>query len=460
MIFWCIPAIVVMIFATWFGVLGANASSHYSIDTEWQACLFAPNEATLPIIEDTGLSPDVAADLGLSNTELPMGTFINSLIVVGVTIILMSALGLSAVYRAYDNLHSHLVASTVFSFWCIFLCMTYYTATPPVPIAVDTNATILLFMYWLSKDKFTNLNNGNNDCGKAYNILVAYFAMCVLMTFCLALGTWMSARANYLKRVEDKEIASRNSETVKSWPTLSKYIFINTCLMCVCYFGAFLGRIITSFNTVNCFHDYDVNLDDITQGDGNIIWYPDIFFPFCPAVISIDSVLWAATFYPVTVAVMNGTVSEYRVAAFVCFIYITTTGYPAMVYLMQLFYDLHLEDLDTCNDYFAQPDFAFLYGYPNHGQSVTYCTGTRISTYLAVALFAFYHVELVLCTMAYYHYNQDHVAEERRFAPGHVKKFDETDDGLTNDLDVRGTFSITTKEDVVNGPMHHDSFSA
>lgn len=416
---WALPAACVLGFAVIFGYIGANTAEHYSIDSDWQACLFTPNDAVMPLVEHAGLDPNQAP---FSDLIVPMGTFVNSIIVVGCTIMLMTAMGLGVVYRAYDK-PTHLVASAAFCLWCSLVSLTYYTSSPPLPIPKATNATVILLMYWLRKRLFTDLNDGDNNCGKTYNILVAYCGVCCAMVACMAVGTHMAFRAGYKKYQQDKLVAARRTHPEET-PTLSIAILINTCFMCLCYVGAFLGKIITSFNSIECFTDYNVQLDQIVRGDENTIWYPDVYFPFGPATITLASELWAVTFYFVICSYMNNTVRHYRMVAFVSFLYVITS-YPSIVYLMQMYYHNDLDDKEVCNNFFSQTDVAFLYGYPSDKQSETYCAGFRMTTYLGVALFGLFHIQFLLSLLAYGHYNKDMLETElRMLGAGDRKKLD------------------------------------
>lgn len=459
---WCVPAFILTVMMSMFGAMGANSTTHYNIETEWQACFFAPNDAIVPLTSE--------------DTEVKMGSFIHSAIVVGCTVLLMTAAGLAVVYRSY-NKPRHLIASGYFSLWCTFIALSFYTSAPPVPIAADTNSTALLFMYWLRESPFTDLNDGNNHCQKAYDILVAYFFLCMVMVACLGVGTRQAFRAGFIKFKQDKVLAERSTQSANR-PELARPIAIITILTCLCTMGAFIGRIMTSFNTLNCLRDYDVNLDDITTGDGNILYYPDIYFPFIPATITLSSVLWGAMLYLVVCSYVNNIVRHYRIVAFLSAIYVMT-GYPSITYLLQLFYDMNLDDLDTCNEYWSLPENAFLYGYPNYGQSVTYCTGTRMSTYLATAAFALMHVQFVLCYLATFVYNQDRLAAElerdRDWMSTDSKKFDSElgssipgDNGKVSSFNIGQSDSFCNSSDVgyqppsasgksaseVNAPLH------
>jgi hypothetical protein len=60
-------------------------------------------------------------------------------------------------------------------------------------------------------------------------------------------------------------------------------IFINTVLMCLMYIGAFLGKVVSSITAVDAY----ANSSHTVVPAAAI--YPEIFFPFKPAYMSISS---------------------------------------------------------------------------------------------------------------------------------------------------------------------------
>ena len=70
----------------------------------------------------------------------------------------------------------------------------------------------------------------------------------------------------------------------------------------------------------------------------------------------------------------------------------------SMVYIMKYYYHENLDDMTSCNEYF---EGQFLYGYPNHQQSVVYCQAFRWTTILGLLLFIFMHFQVGLCVYVY-----------------------------------------------------------
>ena len=73
-------------------------------------------------------------------------------------------------------------------------------------------------------------------------------------------------------------------ELFKSPTKIPLLIFINTLVMCLQYIGAFLGKVVSSITAVDAYR----NSDHTSTSVGDVA-YPEIFFPFQPAYMSITS---------------------------------------------------------------------------------------------------------------------------------------------------------------------------
>ena len=163
---WVLPALCVVILSAWLGYLGAIHESDDSVEDDWKACFFAPNDVYNALIA----------------TNIPVGTFVNSLIFVGMVVLGMTFLGMAAVHRSWQH-PGWLMSAAFFGLWCSLVSFTYYTSAPPLPVPSMTNATLFLFLYWLKKKYFDELNDSDNECDAAYQFIVVYLAACVLMIF-------------------------------------------------------------------------------------------------------------------------------------------------------------------------------------------------------------------------------------------------------------------------------------
>ena len=108
--------------------------------------------------------------------------------------------------------------------------------------------------------------------------------------------------------------------------------------------------------------------------------------------------LWAATFVSVLRAYFHGRVSPYRFSGIAALMYVYLS-YPSICYIVQLYYHLKLDDINTCNDYFTG-DYA--YGYPDESQSKGLCASFRWATFTGLMLFILMHFQIILCAYTYF----------------------------------------------------------
>jgi hypothetical protein len=91
--------------------------------------------------------------------------------------------------------------------------------------------------------------------------------------------------------VEYLRLTDPNRVVIKS-PKGSNLVLILTLLMMCCYVGEFLGRLVTSLNSLKALDDYNEKLEDITYqpGDTSLKMYlPEIYYPFQPGYINLTS---------------------------------------------------------------------------------------------------------------------------------------------------------------------------
>lgn len=94
----------------------------------------------------------------------------------------------------------------------------------------------------------------------------------------------MLAVANTLAfSVEFIRYKDKNRKILRS-PSGSTAVLLLTLSMMCCYVGEFIGRLVTSLNSLICLDDYNKKLEDISYDptiDNNLaIYYPDLFYPF------------------------------------------------------------------------------------------------------------------------------------------------------------------------------------
>lgn len=133
---------------------------------------------------------------------------------------------------------------------------------PPIPVPVKTNGTLFLFIVWLKKEYFDDVNGGNNQCDPAYYYVALYLALCVIMTLIMGCGTSMAFHAEYCRYKFAKPLPAPELKKEPSTPPEvhsekqelldKKYYYLNLlrdiaivnviCMACM-YFSCFLGRV-------------------------------------------------------------------------------------------------------------------------------------------------------------------------------------------------------------------------
>ena len=53
-------------------------------------------------------------------------------------------------------------------------------SAPVLPVPKQSNATLLLLLYWIKKEHFSDINDGHNVCDCAYYFIVVYAVLNVL----------------------------------------------------------------------------------------------------------------------------------------------------------------------------------------------------------------------------------------------------------------------------------------
>lgn len=155
---WLLCALIVIIMASWMSYVGASPDKYNDIHTNWEACLFQPNYIVGPTL-----------------SSIKLGSFINSLVFIGMIGVSMSLFGNVVMYWAWMN-SKWSTPAAFFGLWCSLVGFTYYTPSPPLPIPSETNSTLFITMYWIKKHYFSDLSS---ECTQTYNFVAFYLAICV-----------------------------------------------------------------------------------------------------------------------------------------------------------------------------------------------------------------------------------------------------------------------------------------
>lgn len=165
------------------------------------------------------------------------------------------------------------------------LSITFYTASPPLPVPSATTSTLILLMYWVRERYFDDLNNGDNECGQAYQFLIAFICLCMTMVGSLMMTNIMAFSIE-VERFKTLDLKYGNFRG--AWVVL-----VVAVGMMFCYSGMVGGRIVSSMVSVDCFEQFDMTLEEFahpTNTTTNVgLYYPDIHYPFQPGTANITS---------------------------------------------------------------------------------------------------------------------------------------------------------------------------
>jgi hypothetical protein len=102
----------------WLSFIGGRSSRYTEVNKDWESCLFEPNAVVLPISEVLDTSPlaPLLAMFGVSidNMQLPLGSFVHSLVYICINTAALTLLGHSAIALCWK--HKGALIET-----CIFL---------------------------------------------------------------------------------------------------------------------------------------------------------------------------------------------------------------------------------------------------------------------------------------------------------------------------------------------------
>lgn len=322
---WSVCALGIVLMASWMAYIGASPDKYDNHTGSWEGCLFQPNYFYSPL-----------------TTEVKLGTFINALVFVGMLGIAMTLMGNCAMYWAWSNTRFS-VPAAFFGLWCSLVGFTYYTPSPPLPLPSETNATLFIFFYWIREGYFSDVSA---ECGDTYDFIMVYLVLCLVMLIAMGMGTNITFFYLYQKyKALGISITKELFEAKSKYPLL---ITANTVMMMFMYIGAFLGKVVSSTTAVDAYAD-----GAHTPTPGSTV-YPEIYFPFAPAYMSVSSMCWAVIFVCVLYGLTNrnDNVRSFKVAAAASLLYVLVS-YPSMVYIIQMYYQLDMDQDDVCNNYFS-----------------------------------------------------------------------------------------------------------
>lgn len=405
LVLWLLCALAISGMSGYLGYIGGRHAMYDDVSSDWQQCLWEPNYAVLPVEEAAEGNPLIALlqQLGFpvnpQDKVVSLGNFANSLIYVGVIVVLLTLVGHAGIHRSWGQV-TWILPSACFGFWCTMLSITYYTASPPLPVPSATTSTLILLLYWIRKRYFDDVNDGDNACGDAYVFLVVFIALCLVMVLSLMMTNIMAFSIEVERYRHHKDSGLNYGNFKGAW-----LVLLIAVGMMFCYSGAVGGRIVSSMVSVDCFRQFDMTMEEFTHPDNNTtnvgLYYPDIHYPFQPGTANITTLCWAVIFVTVIRAYFNSKPAGLKMVMTTSLLYVLVNT-SSMVYVLSLYFQEGLNSDTICFDYFNDESRAAIYGYPDGKQSRMYCQATRVSTFLAFCLYLLNHVMVVVCSYLYY----------------------------------------------------------
>lgn len=84
----------------------------------------------------------------------------------------------------------------------MFAVFSYYTINPVFPVPNQTNATLLIALFYAADySKFNDFNAGDNDCKKAYNWLWVYLFLLLTVAFSILVTSVIGMYAEKVRYV-------------------------------------------------------------------------------------------------------------------------------------------------------------------------------------------------------------------------------------------------------------------
>jgi hypothetical protein len=280
------------------------------------------------------------------NVALPTGHYLAGLSYLGVQTIIFSAIAHGSLHRALRH-PSWLVSTIALLVWFFVAIFTYYTVNPIFAVPAQTNSTFLTYLFYNgSFEKYSNLNNGNNECHTAFRYVWVYL--------CFMLGIAATVLAGLFLAVYG-EIIRYKSKNKKTYEPLE-----HTSIPCILgifavifYLLILLSKILSSFNTLEGIAAFDLTIAEAGLQKLSI-WYPPIWFPFVQPSLDIATILGIFCFMSILRGYTIQSVSAFR-AAFGCSFVYALSMYPAVVGGFQFYRTNDFSDYSKCYNYFLEP---------------------------------------------------------------------------------------------------------
>lgn len=200
--------------------------------------------------------------------------------------------------------------------------MTYYTASPVLPVPSQTNSTLVILMYYAKKYVFDNENGGDNKCDDAFKyvwlsiaLTLAVVALTVVILILAIMGELARQRAPNRKKYEPLE------------GTLPPLI---ACSFCALFYAVqVMGKMFSSWTIIDSIRDFDRSPDE-AAAEGFPVWFDDSFFPFQQGSLDIGTICWIGAFMAVFRGYTRQSISSFRMSALLGFGFILTS-FPGLI---------------------------------------------------------------------------------------------------------------------------------
>ncbi len=300
-------------------------------------CIFA---LAVDCFSQIKISPPV-----VQNVALPTGHYLQGLSYLGIQTIIFSAIGHASLHRALRH-PSWLVSTIALLVWFFVAIFTYYTVNPIFPVPAQTNSTLLTYLFYNhSFHKYSNLNNGNNECHEAFRYVWVYLTFLLLIAGTVFVGIFMAIYG---------EIIRYKSPNKKQYEPLA-----HTSIPCILgifavifYALILISKIMSSITELLGIEDFTISIKQAGLDHLNI-WFPPIWFPFVQPTLDIATILGIFCFMSILRGYTIQSVTAFRLAFMCSFVY-AMSMYPAVVGGFQFYHTNDFSNYDTCWNYFLQ----------------------------------------------------------------------------------------------------------
>lgn len=226
--------------------------------------------------------------------------------------------------------------------WNVFAVLTFYTVNPVLPVPNQINSTLLTLLQLIStKEKFTDLNNGDNQCDKAFNYMSASIFFIVVIFFIIFVNFVVAILAEIFK-LRDPNKPHYEPLQHTTFPV------VIALFAAFFYFLLTVGKSYGSTIALNSIGNFNIPLQDAGQYN---IWYPTIWFPFTQPGLDLGTLLYISSFMLIVRGYSVQSLSSFLIAAPLALVY-SLAAYPPAVGSFEFLRLNNFGDWNSCWQYF------------------------------------------------------------------------------------------------------------